>query len=783
MPTASLLVRASQPCAQGPTSQEAWRKDFESGSFSTAALNTWLQEVASAARVPPLWSRLTEAKESLQAENVFALILCAQTSSTETVPEALAVAARSLCASAQCAGGDVATAKVPYLSAVTFGSDFNSERLAALEELCAWSGGLSFNVAEPGMLRPAAEGLAAHLFTQGDASGFLERRRYYAQKQELGTCFMELPKMVKYNEGEATPSLTPLHLHRKTLAGLPALLLKASAQPIDFAVPSESMLTVLSDVTLVLAHRWSRSLRTWRIRRGMRDLVFGEPGSIGLDFEEPVLEGTDGALTSTWKLRATHPPASALKMENGSELVAINRIRVTERTPRSEVARRISSRPVSLTFRLPACAKVVDKIEIFPMVVSEIVVSELREGFAPLKTAQPPLSTALQRANAAKARGSLQNYQASRILSSLTDWGTMPGGAVPAWVEHLPADSPLGRRWTKAASMDLFAREPGLLFRMLMFCGEVQTLAMAGRSCCCWRQLLLDTARPSQRGTSQPPRRLWSWVLRFGRPPSASQRLGFWRWATSSLPEDAGNHHAAALLSRAAAARSSSDASSSSRPEPSPSPAEALLETAARVDALSLARLSSGLAGGAPSAEAAQATASGIAAAISSAQGTASKDERLPPDILERLLMEPWLCQRLWLLSDVALPWLALQCRHFQVAIAAHLPNLFRHLMGEGLAPELFFCRWLQGLFQTCLSQELQLRIWDHFIFERSFKVFIKLAVAIFASLEKRMLGQDIEKMMDLLFDAKVWQISDDDLFSAMLNIKVTRAMLKGAVS
>ncbi|CAE7890818.1 unnamed protein product [Symbiodinium sp. KB8] len=179
---------------------------------------------------------------------------------------------------------------------------------------------------------------------------------------------MELPKMVKYNEGEATPSLTPLHLHRKTLAGLPALLLKASAQPIDFAVPSESMLTVLSDVTLVLAHRWSRSLRTWRIRRGMRDLVFGEPGSIGLDFEEPVLEGTDGALTSTWKLRATHPPASALKMENGSELVAINRIRVTERTPRSEVARRISSRPVSLTFRLPACAKVVDKIEIFPMV-------------------------------------------------------------------------------------------------------------------------------------------------------------------------------------------------------------------------------------------------------------------------------------------------------------------------------------------------------------------------------------------------------------------------------
>ena len=66
--------------------------------------------------------------------------------------------------------------------------------------------------------------------------------------------------------------------------------------------------------------------------------------------------------------------------------------------------------------------------------------------------------------------------------------------------------------------------------------------------------------------------------------------------------------------------------------------------------------------------------------------------------------------------------------------------------MGEGLAPELFFCRWLQGakfperrvargLFQNCLSTSVQLRIMvsrrqlshqmsfeDHFVFEGSFK-------------------------------------------------------------
>ncbi|CAL1138068.1 unnamed protein product [Cladocopium goreaui] len=153
--------------------------------------------------------------------------------------------------------------------------------------------------------------------------------------------------------------------------------------------------------------------------------------------------------------------------------------------------------------------------------------------------------------------------------------------------------------------------------------------------------------------------------------------------------------------------------------------------------------------------------------------------QRLPSKVLDGLLQDPWHCQRLWLLSDAALPWLVMQCRYFQVVIAAHLPNLFRHMMGEGLAPELFYCRWIQGLFQGCLSVELQLRIMDHFIFERSLKIFVKLAVAIFTSLEKRLIGQDIEKMMDLIFDPKVWEIDDEQLMKETVGVKVTRSMLK----
>merc|ERR1719284_39761 len=92
------------------------------------------------------------------------------------------------------------------------------------------------------------------------------------------------------------------------------------------------MLSVLSDVTMGPKKFWARSLRCWRMRRGLRDVVFGEPGSLGLELDEPRL-AADGGLPgeNAWRLRGTHPPASALKMQEQSVLVAINYTRVHER--------------------------------------------------------------------------------------------------------------------------------------------------------------------------------------------------------------------------------------------------------------------------------------------------------------------------------------------------------------------------------------------------------------------------------------------------------------------
>merc|ERR1719235_1735835 len=151
----------------------------------------------------------------------------------------------------------------------------------------------------------------------------------------------------------------------------------------------------------------------------------------------------------------------------------------------------------------------------------------------------------------------------------------------------------------------------------------------------------------------------------------------------------------------------------------------------------------------------------------------------LPVDILRLLLEEPLCLQRLWLLTSTALPWLVHQGRCFQVALAAHHPNIFQHLFAEGIAPELFYCLWSQSLLQGLVGNAELLRLWDLFVFERSHKVLIRAAVALFMLLEKEILGKNEEKIMKTLFNPGAWPLGPGALFQKALNTKITRSLLR----
>merc|ERR1712060_171947 len=101
-----------------------------------------------------------------------------------------------------------------------------------------------------------------------------------------------------------------------------------------------------------------------------------------------------------------------------------------------------------------------------------------------------------------------------------------------------------------------------------------------------------------------------------------------------------------------------------------------------------------------------------------------------------------------------------------------------RHFFGEGLAPELLYCSWTQGLFHGCMDDADLLRLWDMFIFERSHKVLIRTAIALFICLEKKLRG-DIDQITRVLFNAQNWDLGRGVLLEKALETKVTRSILR----
>lgn len=272
--------------------------------------------------------------------------------------------------------------------------------------------------------------------------------------------------------------------------------------------------------------------------------------------------------------------------------------------------------------------------------------------------------------------------------------------------------------------------------------------------------LLLKGARPDGAGvkeeksqeSSGPQRRLWRWMLHWGTGLSSLQRPAFWRWALHAPVSD--ESEAAIKPNR-----------------------DAILNASAEVDPTGFTELVHGLGGAAPGCEVAGMMLSrmdSIADLVSEGSGVVMPFGH----ILKELMRPPFHLQRLWLLTSAAVPWLVSQARCFQITLAAHCPKLLRHLMNEGVAPELFFCHWIQRLFHGCLPPYELMQIWDLFIYEQSHKIFIRVAVAIFWLLENRIIGRDIDHVMKLLFDPSAWAFNSGQVLRKALETKITRSML-----
>merc|ERR1712032_1004903 len=263
---------------------------------------------------------------------------------------------------------------------------------------------------------------------------------------------------------------------------------------------------------------------------------------------------------------------------------------------------------------------------------------------------------------------------------------------------------------------------------------------------------------------------LWRWVVRWGHAPPRAKVPGLWRWALQTAAADA--------------SKPVSSASEPSQPSDQNTCASAVLLAAMKADAASLLGFSQGLGGACPGSQIAAAVVSRLVTLVQDVGGHPQDNGLAPLDssILEALLREPFCLQRVWFLSEEAVPWLVAQCRCFQVEFAAHCPRLFRHFMNEGFAPELFYCWWLQQGMLICSSgssdEEDLLRLWTIFVFERSHKIFVRAAVALLGMLEPKLRG-DVDQIVKVLFSQQTWDLGRASLIDRALATKVTRSAMQ----
>jgi len=552
---------------------------------------------------------------------------------TETAPDRMPLAANVL-----------DTLGRPSVSAISYGS-WSSERLSGLEELCAWSGGLSLNLQDPVGLPQAIKSLVQALMGPERARFLAERRDFYQQKENVGC--------------------TKWHLSRAEIIH--------DKDNMDSTTPSCNMLEVLSDTDFTPKRRWARSLRWWRINRGLRDCVFVDPGTLGIEMDLDE-EGY-------WVVNGTHPPASALNLKLGSTLEAINRYLVRPRTARSELSKRLAERPVSLAFHNPM-VEVITRVE---DVISEVVVGEFRERMPILKTTEPPLSLASAK----------QVYRPGKVERLRLK--------EKARIE----ENQIGR----VAAIDTAS-----LFNILCCLGSVELLQNCASTCKTWQAAL---RLPRGREPKTPGQSLWSFLIRNGQP--VKRRELFWQFLCESDRTELGTSFDAHILVLGAGQ---------------------LLGLSAAEKALKL--LDEVL---------------GFSARPNFEQGRATV---------------------IWGMGAQALVDLCSVARAFQVVLAAAYLPFFRSLSADGMAPELFFLKWLMTLCTDILHPDICARLWETFFIEKSFKCVLQACVYIFGQCQDQLKHcREMEDSMAVIYKMRHPETDPAKFFHNASRVKVTRSLLK----
>jgi hypothetical protein len=166
-------------------------------------------------------------------------------------------------------------------------------------------------------------------------------------------------------------------------------LVHARTSSIDRLRPCSRYLKALYLDSSSIANRWTRGLRMIREKcRKVRDIVFEDPGPLGLELNPPT--GTE----TVWRVLRSHPPASGLGLKINSIVIAVNGVAVDADTDKMDLVRLMARRPLIVS--IASAEKTIaegdpNRFEYIQSICEEISVHALtKRAQSPFKTVPKP---------------------------------------------------------------------------------------------------------------------------------------------------------------------------------------------------------------------------------------------------------------------------------------------------------------------------------------------------------------------------------------------------------
>ncbi|TDH72470.1 hypothetical protein CCR75_001266 [Bremia lactucae] len=122
-------------------------------------------------------------------------------------------------------------------------------------------------------------------------------------------------------------------------------------------------------------------------------------------------------------------------------------------------------------------------------------------------------------------------------------------------------------------------------------------------------------------------------------------------------------------------------------------------------------------------------------------------------------------------------------CFQTQRLLALTEPALAEHFVSEKVPVEMFAVGWFQTLYLylNVLPQDTLNRIWDIFLYEKNWKMMLRVALALLQLSEKYVMGKPIDEIMhffNTFADSANVVLAEASLIESALRLKVTKTVL-----